>query len=288
MSTQSILAQESCNKSISAAESNVRRKAADGSNTGYDPEIFSAVLRGMKGGMTSDQFAIETGLSNSYICKAVSGHAMSRPSRRTVIKLMSAKTGAPFDRKELVRAAGYDEADLDIRPDIKAVEQTASLTETIRKYYGGDPYIAMSELLRALSLNALKGDVSTYYYRKSDHFEIKDMVTDQIYAGINAYVKPVSIDGDDGRTTEEIERTAVVSIAFEVSKTYSEIIRGDRAKDKIVYILSDNERIYEGCRSVIQKNATRATIAVFTDDHQGFCKEMVLDGTESDYVSLVE
>lgn len=288
MSTQSIFAQESRNKRTSAAESVRSSNSAGVLKTDYDPKTFGAVLRVMKGRRTSVQFAIETGLSSSYICKAVSGHAQARPSRRTVIKLMSAKTEAPFDRRELARAAGYDEAEIGALPAAEESEHTASLTATIRKYYGEDPFVAMNELQRALSVNVLRGDVSSYYYRESDYFEIKDMQSGQIYAGINAYVRPISVSGDEDRSQEEIESDAVVPIAFAVGKTYNDIIKSDRAKDIIVYILTDNEKIYRSCHSVIQMDATKATIAVFTDDHQGFSKEMVLDGECNGYVSLVE
>lgn len=288
MSTHSISAQESRKKRSPEAGLIMSSNAAGEVKPGYDPETFGAVLRGIKGRMTSDQFAIETGLSSSYICKAVSGHAKARPSRRTIIKLLSARTEAPFDRKELVRVAGYDEAELGALPAVEETKQAASLTASIRKFYGADPFAAMSELQRALSLNVLNGDVSSYYHREPDYFEIKDMQSGQVYAGINAYVRPVKVSGDEDRSAKDIDGNAVFPIAFAAGRTYNEIVKDDGARAKIVYILTDNERIYEGCRSVIKTNATRATVVVFTDDHQGFSKEMVLDGEGNDYVSLVE
>ena len=258
----------------------------------YDPDIFGAFLRNMKGTKSAREFADEADLSESFVSKAVSGRQMKRPSKRTLLKLLRTKTEEPVDRWELAKAAGYEELELEADTGADAEDtqnvQPLSAAAVITRYYGEDHFTAMCELQRALAEHGLKGDISSCFYREPGYFEITDMTTGQVYVGINAYLKPVDTDGNENGARTGIDESAVFSIAFSVGLTYNRIIMSEGAKDKIVYILTDDERVYEGCRSVLPKNKTRATVVVLTDDHQGFRKEDVLSYTEKKPTSLVD
>ena len=256
---------------------------------GYNADIFGDFLRDMKGTKSSREFAIETDLSESFVSKAVNGMQKSRPSKRTLLKLLRAKTEEPVDRRELARVAGYKDLELDAEPIDRPTEmRPLSAAAKIIRYYGEDHFTAMGELQKALSEHGLKGDVSSYLHREAGYFEVTDKATGQVYVGINAYVKPVRLSGDEERTQTEIEDSAVFAIAFSVGPIFNQITMSEDAKDKIVYILTDNERVYEACRSVLPRNKTKATVVVMTEDHQGFCKEDVINGSEQRPISLVD
>lgn len=258
----------------------------------YYPEVFGAFLRNMKGTKSAREFADEADLSESFVSKAVSGRQMSRPSKRTLLKLLRARTEEPVDRRELAKAAGYEELELEASTDADTedtkIVQPLSAAAVITRYYGEDHFTAMCELQRVLAEHGLKGDIASCFYREPGYFEITDMVTGQVYVGINAYLKPADTSGNEDGATAGIDDSAVFSIAFSVGLTYNRVIMSEGARDKIVYILTDNERVYEGCRSVLPKNKTKATVVVLTDDHQGFRKEDVLTYTEEKPISLVD
>ena len=255
----------------------------------YDPKIFGGVLRDMKGTKSYRELAIETDLSESFISKAANGLLEKRPSKRTVMKLVRARTDDLIDRRELVRAAGYDERELETEFDAdKTDKQPLSAAAVITRYYGEDPYTAMSELQKALSGHVLKGDVASYYHHEAGYFEVTDVVSGQVYAGINAYVKPIKHKGDETLSKEEIENIAVFSIGLSVGLTFNRIVESRDAKDKIIYVLTDNEKVYEACRNTLEADKTKATVVVITDDHQGFRDEAVLEGSEERPVSLVD
>ncbi len=271
--------------------SDIGSRAAQGASPVrvYDPKIFGGVLRDMKGTKSYRELAIETDLSESFISKAANGLLEKRPSKRTVMKLMRARTDDLIDRRELVRAAGYDERELETELDAdKAEKQPLSAAAVITRYYGEDPYTAMSELQKALSGHVLKGDVASYYHHEAGYFEVTDVVSGQVYAGINAYVKPIKHRGDEALTQEEIENIAVFSIGLSVGLTFNRIVESRDAKDKIIYVLTDNEKVYEACRNTLEAYKTKATVVVITDDHQGFRDEAVLEGSEERPVSLVD
>lgn len=243
----------------------------------------------MKGTKSYRELAIETDLSESFISKAANGLLEKRPSKRTVMKLMRARTDDLIDRRELVRAAGYDERELETELDAdKADKQPLSAAAVITRYYGEDSYTAMSELQKALSGHVLKGDVASYYHHEAGYFEVTDVVSGQVYAGINAYVKPIKHKGDETLSKEEIENIAVFSIGLSVGLTFNRIVESRDAKDKIIYVLTDNEKVYEACRNTLEADKTKATVVVITDDHQGFRDEAVLEGSEERPVSLVD
>ena len=258
----------------------------------YNADEFGKFLRDMKGTKSAREFAIETDLSESFVSKAVNGMQKSRPSKRTLLKLLRAKSEEPVDRRELARAAGYEDLELEAEPDADAADTEnvppLSAAAVINRYYGEDHFTAMGELMKALSEHGLKGDVTSCFYREAGYFEVIDKETEQVYVGINAYVKPEMHSMDAEKTQEQIEDNAVFSIAFSVGLIYNRISMSDGAKDKIVYILTDSERVYEGCRNLLPQNKTKATVVVLTQDHQGFCKEDVLSGSEQRPISLVD
>ena len=259
-------------------------------DNGYDPKAFGVFVRDMKGTKSVREFAIETGLSESYVSKAIIGRATGQPSKRTLLKLLRAQTEVPVKRRDLAEAAGYETLELEDAPDEgPETSQPLSTAAVITRYYGKDHFTAMGEFLKALAEHGLDGDITSRFYREAGYFEVVDNATGNVYVGINAYLRPLETgEESDGNSDAEDEDNVVFSIAFSVGLNFNRVIVSGGAKDKVVYILTDNERVYEGCQTVIPKNKTKATVVVLTDDHQGFRKEKVLDGSKDDVISLVD
>lgn len=256
----------------------------------YDPAEFGAFLRYMKGTRSAREFAIDAGLSESFISKALNGFQKSRPSKRTLMKLMRVKTEETIDRMKLISAAGYRKGELETElPAEPADPAKLSTAAIINRYYGGDNFTAMGELMKALSEHGLDGDITGNLYRQNGYYEIIDKKTEQVYVGINAYLRAVTGESE-GETTNEADKElqAIIAIAFSAGLTYRRVIDQEGAGEKIVYIQTDNERIYNALRNNLPGNKTKATVVVLTDDHQGFCKESILSGSENTPISLVD
>lgn len=258
----------------------------------YNAVVFGDFLRDMKGTKSSREFAYETDLSESFVSKAVNGLQKSRPSKRTLLKLLRAKTEEPVDWRKLARAAGYGDLELEAEPITEANDtqnvKELSAAAVITKYYGEDHFTAMGEMLKALSEHGLEGDVTSCFYRDAGYFEVIDQKTGRVYVGVNAYIKPAEEDNGQGLSETDKEYEPVVAIAFSAALTYTRIMASENVEEKAVYFLTDDERVYRALRNNLPKQRTKATVVVLTEDHQGFCKEEVLNGSERDLISLVD
>ena len=256
----------------------------------FDSRTFGLFLRRMKGTRSIREFAELTNLSESFISKSLSGNIENRPTRRTLLKLLSSKTEKPINRRALAKAAGYSESELKALENEYMLEaensQQLSAAATLTRYYGKDPFTAMCELMRALSQHYLKGDFASYFYREAGYFELTDSLTGQVYVGINAYLKSDDTD-NAGISRNHVEEAAVFAIALSVGLSYNHIITSANATEKIVFILTDDERVYSGCRSALPQKRTKATIVVLTKDHQRFIKEDIIDGAENTSISVL-
>ena len=167
-----------------------------------------------------------------------------------------------------------------------AAWQRFSSARLLTGVYGEDPFVAMCAFLRALTEHGLNGDVTCRFYHRFGYFEVTDSITGQVYAGINAYLKPCD-DKDGCVGSPDAELRSAIAVAFSAGQLFSHITKLDGAKEKIVYILADNERIYNALCSNLLKSETKATVVLFTDDHCGFSREAVLNGEENAPISLV-
>lgn len=244
----------------------------------FKPEAFAKFLREMKKDRAVREFALDTDLSDSFISKAINGYIDNSPSRRTLLKLLCAKSSDTVDRRELVQVAGYPTDTLDwdnLVWDNDGEKQTVSTAETIARYYGGNHFLACGTLMKALAEHGVIGDMSSYFYRENGYFEIKDEKTGQVYVGINVY-----------NSAGEEKENAVWSMVFSLALTFNKIVMSEGAKDKVVIIMTNDERIFDGCHSISFGEAPKATVVVLTDSFQGFRKEDVLSGSSP--ISLLD
>lgn len=246
--------------------------------SGFNADNFAKFMRGMKGEMSVREFALDTELSDSFISKAINGYIDKSPSRRTLLKLLTSKSSGTVDRRELVRVAGYpaDKLDWDnLIWDNDEEKQPVSTAETIARFYGGNHFLACGRLMKALAEHGVTGDMSSYFYRESGYFEIRDEKTGQVYVGINVY-----------NSAEEEKENAVWSMVFSLALTFNKVAMSEGAKDKVVIIMTNDERIYDGCHGIGFSEGPKATVVVLTDSFQGFRKEEVLSGSSP--ISLLD
>lgn len=241
-------------------------------------EEFADVMRRMKGDRSVREFALDTDLSDSFISKAINGYIEKPPSRRTLLKLLSAKPSDSVSRRELVQAAGYpaDRLDWDnLIWDNDEEKQKVSTAESIARFYGGNHFLACGRLMKALAEHGVTGDMSSYFYRENGYFEIKDEKTGQVYVGINVY-----------NSADETKDNAVWSMVFSLALTFNKVATSKGAEDKVVFIMTNDERIFEGCHSISFDEVPKATVVVLSDSFQGFRKEDVLSGSSP--ISLLD
>lgn len=236
----------------------------------FKKEEFADVMRKMKGDRSVREFALDSDLSDSFISKAINGYIDTSPSRRTLLKLLYAKSTEPVNRRELVTAAGYpaDQLDWDnLVWETDEEKQHVSTAETIARYYGGNHFLACGRLMKALAEHGVTGDMSSYFYRENGYFEIKDEKTGQVYVGINVY-----------NDAEKEMKSAVWSLVFSMALTINKVAMSEGAKNKVVIIMTNDERIFDGCHNINFDSIPKATVVVLTDDFKGFQKEDVLSG----------
>lgn len=244
---------------------------------GFRKNEFKEILRAMKENRSVREFALDSDLSDSFISKAINGYIDKSPSKRTLLKLLCAKTNIPVNRRELVSVAGYPADELDWDNLIWEDEETqaVSTAEVIARYYGGNHFLACGRLMKALAEHGVTGDMSSYFHRENGYFEIKDEKTGQVYVGINVYCEA---DTD--------KENAVWSMVFSLALTFNKISLSDGAKDKVVIIMTNDEEIFEGCHNIGFGDVPKATMVVLTDDFKGFRKEDVLSGKST--ISLLD
>ena len=235
----------------------------------FKKAAFAEVLRNMKGSRSVREFAVDTDLSDSFISKAINGYIDRSPSKRTMLKLLCAKTETPVDRRELVRVAGYpeDKLDWDHEDWSDDERQQVSTAEAIARYYGGNHFLACGRLMKGLAEHGVTGDMSSYIYREDGYFEIKDEKTGQVYVGVNVYCN-----------ADKDKENAVWSMMFSLGLTFNKVVLSRDAAEKVVIIMTNDEAIFEGCRNIGFGDVPKATVVVLTDSYKGFCKEEVLSG----------
>lgn len=237
----------------------------------FDKQRFAVALLNMKGSRSIRELAAELNLSDSFLNKAVNGHVSGPPSKRTMLKLLSAKTNVlANNRRELAQSAGYDADWIDWgNTEVEnADHREVSATEAITRYYGESDFLACGNLMKTLSEHGYNGDMSSYFYRDKGYFEVKDEETGQTIVGINLYCNP-----------ETSGEKAVFSLVFSLALTYNNILSRKDIKDKIVVIMTNNEEIFNGCQTLSFEQSPKSTIAVlFADDHTEVQQEAVLSG----------
>ena len=235
----------------------------------FDKENFAQVLREIKGCRSVRQYAIDTDLSDSFISKAICGFVENSPSKRTMLKLLGDRNATVANRRKLLLAAGYPDDSFNWNNLIVGSKEyhDVSTAEIIAKYYGGNHFLAMGRLMKGLADHGVKGDLSSYFYHKDGYFEIKDEETGQVFVGVNIFC---DIEAD--------KEKARFNLIFSLALTLSKIKMSDRANEKIVVIMTNDEEIFIGCQTIGQDNMVKAVKVVLTDDYKGFRKEVNLVG----------
>lgn len=243
----------------------------------YNKVKFGQLVRDMKGRYSSREYAARTGLSESFISKAISGSIDNPPSKRTMLKLGRAVSEVHVPIEELLEAAGYpvgqDGERDDGSLDLNKADDKRSMSAAISEYYGGDLRSAKYEFERALTDKAIKGAVSTWMDGDAGYFTVTDEEDGQIFVGIPAYC-----GFQDGSA----------AVAFASALLYDRLAREPEARNQIFYILCDNDEIYKELFMMKRNEMPLATVLLYTDDHRSFKHESLLEGSNFEPEKIAE
>lgn len=269
MDNDTVVKTETGIKNTPAVQPNRLSNLPEPNPDNFDKEAFTEIVRKMKGNSSAREFSLATELSESFITKAVTGFIERPPAKRTMLKLLCVSGITPADRREMARAAGYpvEKIDWENRGWENEERQTVSAAEAINRVYGGNHYLAMGRLMSSLAQHGVDGDMSSHMFREDGYFEIKDEVTGQVYVGINSYC---SASGD--------KDNAAWAMVFSLALTYQKICTSENVGEKVVYIMTNQEAIFDSCQTFGFNSVTKATVVVLTDDFKGFRAEKVLHG----------
>lgn len=238
----------------------------DADRSKFDPVRFGTLVRDMCGGLSVRSFAEKIGVSPSYISKCTNFKLESPPTKKTLFKLSNATPEQPIDLSELTEAAGYTALKdqwISI-PDSDLYRRAVSYSTALSDFFGGDVLGACYELQKALMTHGIDGDMTTRINRAKGYFEITDIESGQIYVGIPAYC-----NDEDG----------MIAVFFTMSKRYIQLTKDEDAGNKVFYILTDHEVIYENCLQLQTAGNSKASVVLYTADHAGFTKEDLLRGS---------
>lgn len=247
----------------------------DADRSKFDPVRFGTLVRDMCGGLSVRSFAEKIGVSPSYISKCTNFKLESPPTKKTLFKLSNATPEQPIDLSELTEAAGYTALKdqwISI-PDSDLYRRAVSYSTALSDFFGGDVLGACYELQKALMTHGIDGDVITRINRAKGYFEITDIENDQIYVGIPAYC-----NDEDG----------MIAVFFTMSKRYIQLTKDEDAGNKVFYILTDHEVIYENCLQLQMAGNSKASVVLYTADRAGFTKEDLLQGSGAKPISLLD
>lgn len=241
----------------------------DPNSENFDGQVFTELVKNLKGNRSAREFALNIDVSESFVNKAVSGHIKRPPAKRTMFKLLCTPSITPALRRKLIKAAGYPEDQIDWTAYCweTSPRHQVSAAEAITRFYGGNDYLAMGRLMSSLATHGVDGDMTSYVHRDKGYFEVKDEATGQVYVGINTYCSTV---GD--------KDAAVWSMVFSLALIFNKVCQSEHAHEKIVIIMTNQERIFEGCQTLEFSKIPLSTVVVLTDDFKGFSQEKVLHG----------
>ena len=118
--------------------------------------------------------------------------------------------------------------------------------------------------------------VATLTYDAAKEYFNKDEESGQVYVGINLYCNP-----------DKKGENAEVALVFSLALTFNKIVGSDNVGDKVVVIMTNDEKIFEGCQTINFEQVPKATLVVlFADDHSIVRRETVLYGSSP--ISLLD
>lgn len=242
-------------------------------NSAQKHKLASQLQRRMAGASIVS-FSSETGLSVSWISKALNIQLDSRPSRRTLHKIVDPEVGEVngVSLEELYENCGYHLPNkTDGVPAEEAAEDTQtkepagqySLRKALASYYVGSYIEALRVFLNAWDKHGNAPDISISRRADNELFTITD--TDR---GFNAICIPGFCQDETGASVVKNELLSRMLKAIGVADQSSCGI-----KDTYFYILVDSQDVYEFCcdNDKLPRIPSMNLIILLSDeDHSGF------------------
>ncbi|MDO4323125.1 MAG: hypothetical protein Q4C61_11405 [Lachnospiraceae bacterium] len=238
----------------------------NGAVKGFDGKQFSRALKMLRGSRTASKLAEEAKVSRSFVSKGLSGLLPGRPSVRILMKLTDSAANPEngITLEMLMASAGY--SDEEIAEETAAIHKSGSnikkipIEAAITDYFGTitqEPFMA---LLNALLEKGVDCELDMNLRKNKGYFEINCVSPEngQSYVGIPVFCQ---------------ENTAIQDVIVAMSISLMHIVADDRAKDQVLYFMTDNDQIYEFLSEFMPCPPVKAAFVLFTEDHKTFTKE---------------
>jgi hypothetical protein len=235
------------------------------SNSAFDKERFSDLISKLRGTRNLAEMSSDTGMSVSFLTKALSQQLPSRPSKRSLMKLTdpNAKPQYNITLSSLLDACGYTQIDEDESPmgEDTRCPGKKSFTEAVSLYFDNMPIThAMSMLVSTLIAKGIGPQVSIQL--REGYFEIEDRDKDFQCVGINGFCQ----DDSGIQAMELVVKTRIFDALCDEENL-------DAAHRKVYYILTDNKKLFEACIMKLPCIHSKGTVILYTEDHVRFSDE---------------
>lgn len=254
-----------------------RTTAVGSSNSAFNRDSFANLLSQLRGKRGIEEMSKDTGMSVSFLTKALSRQLPTRPSKRSLMKLADPTANPQYQvsLRSLMEACGYTDAVEDDAPkgvDVRVPRKT-SVINAISLYYDSTPIAcAMGMLTSALIAKGVGPQMNIQM--RGSYFEIEDAAQDFRCVGISGFCQ----DKAGIQAMELVIKTRIFDALCAEEAP-------NAAYEKIYYILTDDREIFRFCKEQLPRIQARAMVILYTEDHVRFVDESRM-GSETEQKEL--
>lgn len=237
-------------------------------NNTYDRERFAGLVSRLKGNRSIMEMSCDTGISVSFLSKALSQNLPTRPSKRIIRRLLDSdvRPQADVTYSEFLESCGYDAAEdtvgkKDLIPIIagradKRIPHISSLLDAISFYYDTLPITQAQCLLTNMLIAKGMGPKLDIRLR-GGFFEIEDPAQGVCCVGISGFCQ---------------DKSGVEAVKMAIRTKIFDALCSDegsvKTMDKSFYILVDDLELYNYCVEKLPPLHVRGMMVIYTDDYQ--------------------
>lgn len=236
----------------------------------YDREKFARLVARLKGSRTAEMMSKDTGMSVSFLSKALSQNLPTRPSMRTLSRLSGADVNpqAQISYSELLESCGYDASEGDGCAEIEAerMDETKISPKVAAEFFA--TYCSSIPIARAPGIitNALiaKGVGPELEIRMKDtYFEIESK---------DKSFRCICVCGlCDYDSVANVMKIVIRSRLYDAIFSNKNV--DNETSDKVIYVLTDNLRLFEYCKFELPALKCKSMIILYTENHVTISQE---------------
>lgn len=223
-------------------------------------QAFADLVRSSMGSMTIVEFSSISGLSVSFVSKALNKALLSKPSQRSLEKLVKATPGGGPSIEEYYKACGLDTTILKNR---RAIPETKKmpLQEAVWTYYS-PAVMGIDTFLSAWMAHNNDSDIDLRLFQGGNVFTMKKRGDD-----FAAVVATVFCQDDNGIT-------ALKSIVPNQMLMALGVADKENLHAPTYYFLTDRSPLFEFCANDLPKLPSQNVVVLLANEnHSGFSKQ---------------